>query len=163
MRQREKQGATSLFTLIRAPSSFRLPVSSYHSQPHPHISIQAGRSLHCCSCFQKRNSLFLSLCFFAVGCTLFLLQSCLKETHRERSECNHHLKAPKNPYTPLTRNCRVCSCRGRRGSEPAQPISLMRPCQRPTQANYHLRLMVLPIMEKADSIFDVNIPAWRKI
>lgn len=36
---------------------------------------------------------------------------------------------------------------------------LNRPCQRPTEANYHLRPVVLPFMEKADSLFDANIPA----
>lgn len=38
---------------------------------------------------------------------------------------------------------------------------LSRPCQRPAEANYHLRPVAL--MEKADSVFDGDIPAWRKM
>lgn len=40
---------------------------------------------------------------------------------------------------------------------------LNRLCHRPTEANCLLRPRVLHFMEKADSIFDVNIPAWKKM
>lgn len=40
---------------------------------------------------------------------------------------------------------------------------LNRLCHRPTEANCRLRPRVLHFTEKADSILDVNIPAWRKM
>ena len=62
-KKKKKQTTTPFFTLIRAPSSSCLTVSSYHEQPQPHISILAGRSLHCCSYFplQTGNPPFLAV------------------------------------------------------------------------------------------------------